>query len=73
MCIAQCLNIDGEKVGKLSHTVGDYNCTHWLLYSEKKEKKRKTEYLFVYSSLIQDGDTIAKYLTYDWELQIINY
>ncbi len=65
--------IDGEKLGKLSHTVGDYNCTHGLLYSEKQ--RNKTEYLFVYFNRIQDGDTIvwiAKYLPY-WELQIINY
>ncbi len=67
------LNTDGEKLAKLSHTVGDYNCTHRLLYKKIKKKKTQTEYLFVYSNEIQDWDTIAKYLTYDWGLQLINY
>ncbi len=53
MCIAQCLNIDGKKLGKLSHTAGDYNCTHWLLYSEKKKKKKEEKQSIYLSILIK--------------------
>ena len=43
MCVEQCLNKDREKLGMLSHTVGDYDCTHVLTdyYIQKKKTKKK--------------------------------
>ncbi len=43
LCVLQSVKYRWE-TRKLSHTactVGDFNCTHWLLYQKNKEKKEK--------------------------------